>query len=73
VAGLADTDAALVEFGRELLTDHLVEPPTYARVLALFGETDLVSFVNLFAKHASDAALLIAFAQPLPADQDPLL
>lgn len=71
VAGLADADAALIEFGRELLTDHRVEPATYARVLALFGEADLVGFVNLFARHASDAALLIAFDQQLPAGREP--
>ncbi|HSG64750.1 MAG TPA: hypothetical protein VLD39_07110 [Gammaproteobacteria bacterium] len=73
VAALPDGDAALIEFGRQLLTDHRVEPSTYARLLALFGETNLVGFVNLFARHASDAALLIAFQQHLPAGQAPLL
>ena len=73
VNGLAEGDAALIEFGRELLTDHTVAPPTYARVLAVFGEADLVGFVNLFARHALDATLLIAFQQHLPAGQEPLL
>jgi len=73
VTGLAERDAALIQFGRELLTDHTVTPSTYASALALFGEADLVGFVNLFAKQASDAALLIAFQQHLPAGQPPLL
>jgi hypothetical protein len=70
---LAVIDAVLVAFGRELLADHLVDPSTYARALEQFGEADLVGFVNLFARHASDAALLIAFDQHLPSGQAPLL
>ena len=73
VTGLAETDAALIEFGRELLTVHTVSPSTYARVLEIFGEIDLVGFVNVMAKSASDSALLIAFQQQLPAGQEPLL
>ena len=73
VTGLAEKDAVLIEFGRELLTVHNVRPQTYARMLELFGETDLVGFVNLMAKMASDSALLIAFQQHLPAGQEPLL
>jgi len=73
VTGLAEKDAVLIAFGRELLTVHNVRPQTYARMLELFGETDLVGFVNLMAKMASDSALLIAFQQHLPAGQEPLL
>ncbi len=73
VAPLAEENAVLIQFGRELLTGHMVTTPTYARALELFGETDLVGFVNLFAKQASDATLLIAFEQHLPANQEPLL
>lgn len=73
VTSLAEKDATLIEFGRELLADHTVSAPTYARALVFFGETDLVGFVNLLAKQASDAALLIAFQQHLPAGREPLL
>ena len=73
VTGLAEADAALIEFGRELLSAHTVSPSTYARVLEVFGEIDLVGFVNVMAKSASDSALLIAFQQHLPASQEPLL
>jgi 4-carboxymuconolactone decarboxylase len=73
VDGLAEDDAALIEFGRELLTDHNVAPATYARMLELFGENDLIDFVNVMARSASDAALLIAFQQHLPEGQEPLL
>ncbi len=73
VDGLAEDDAALIEFGRELLTDHNVAPETYTRMLERFGETDLVGFVNVMAGSASDAALLIAFQQHLPEGQESLL
>jgi hypothetical protein len=73
VNDLTEADAALIEFGRELLTAHTVSPSTYARVLELFSEIDLVGFVNVMAKSASDSTLLIAFQQQLPAGQEPLL
>lgn len=73
VTSLDEEDAALIEFGREVLTEHNVSPPTYARALELFGETNLVGLVNVMAKAASDAALFIAFQQHLPADQEPTL
>jgi hypothetical protein len=73
VSDINEKDAALIEFGREVLTAHTVRPSTYARMLELFGEPDLVGFVNVMAKHASDSTLLIAFQQQLPAGQEPLL
>jgi len=73
LTGLADEDAALIELGRELLGEHTVSAPTYARALGIFGETDLVDFVELMAQHARDATLLIAFQQLLPAGQESLL
>ena len=49
------------------------EAPTYAHALRIFGESDLVDFIELMAQHAHDATLLIAFQQQLPAGQEPLL
>ncbi|MGI9258016.1 MAG: hypothetical protein ACR2QQ_04205, partial [Gammaproteobacteria bacterium] len=73
VESLADEDAALIELGREVLGDHTVSPPTYARALEIFGETNLVGLVNVMAKTAFDAAVYIAFHQHLPAGQEPTL
>jgi hypothetical protein len=61
--GLADKDAILIDFGRELFRKHNVSPETYARALKAFGERDLVDLVGLMAQRSSDAALLIAFDQ----------
>jgi alkylhydroperoxidase family enzyme len=71
--GLADADAALVQFGRELFSAHHVSAGTYARALKIFGERDLVDLVNVMAQHAGDALLLAAFDQQLPAGQQPRL
>ena len=74
VAGLGDKEAALIEFGRQLFGPHTVTPETYASALeAVGGSTNLVDLVDLMAQHVSDATLLIAFDQHLPAGVEPLL
>ena len=62
-AGLGDKEAVIIQFGRELFGRHYVSAETYARALQIFGERDLVDFVNLMAQHADDATMLIAFDQ----------
>ncbi len=73
VADIDEKDAALIAFGRELFGNNTVSAATYARALALFGQTDLVDLVESMAQHARDAIVLIAFQQQLPAGQDALL
>ena len=74
VTGLSDEEAAVISFGRELLGPHTVSPETYASALeAVGGTTNLVDLVDLMAQHVSDATLLIAFDQHLPAGLEPLL
>ena len=46
VTGLPEKEAVLIEFGRELFAEHNVSSQTYARALEIFGERDLVDFVN---------------------------
>ena len=72
-AGQAEKEAAIIEFGRELLGQHNVSAETYARALKIFGETDLVDFVTLIAQHSRDDVVLIGFDQHLPAGQKLLL
>jgi 4-carboxymuconolactone decarboxylase len=73
VAGLAEKDAGLIEFGRELFGKHYVSSGTYSRAVKLFGERDLVDLVDVMAQHSREAAFLAAFDQHLPAGQKPLL
>ena len=70
---VAQPEAALIQFGRELFGSHTVSTQTYAAALKMFGERDLVDFVGLMAQHSADAVMLAAFDQQLPAGQKPLL
>jgi 4-carboxymuconolactone decarboxylase len=72
-AGVPEHEAILIEFGRELFGRHNVSAELYARALKAFGERDLVDLVSLMAQSATEAALLAAFDQHLPAGQKPLL
>jgi alkylhydroperoxidase family enzyme len=71
--GVAEQDAALIQFGRELFAAHNVSTQTYATALKIFGERDLVDVVALMAQQSADAVMLAAFDQRLPAGQMPLL
>lgn len=73
LAGVGESDAALIAFGRELFGDHNVSAETYARAERAFGVQDLVDIVGLMGAHAADAAVLAAFDQHLPAGVEPLL
>jgi 4-carboxymuconolactone decarboxylase len=64
--GLAEAEAALIDFGRELFGTHRVTPQTYARVAVLFERRMLVDLVNLMGMYAATAAMLIAFDAQLP-------
>jgi hypothetical protein len=70
--GLAEKDASLIELGREIFAKHYVATPTYARVVKAFGERDLVDLVAIMGQHASEATMLAAFDQHLPAGRAPL-
>lgn len=73
LTGLGEKEAAIIQCGRELFGKHMVTAETYARALRIFGETDLVDLVDLMAQHSSNATLLTAFDQHLPAGQKALL
>ena len=70
---LADNDATLVAFARELFGDHNVQADTYARAKRAFSETTLVDIVALMGAHAADAVMFAGFDQQLPEGVDPLL
>jgi 4-carboxymuconolactone decarboxylase len=71
--GLDETDAAVIELGRELFRDHKVRSETFARVKALFGPHKLIELVMLMGNYAGTAALLAAVDMQLHAGQKPLL
>jgi 4-carboxymuconolactone decarboxylase len=71
-AGLSETDAAIIEFGRQALRDHRVTPAAFARIKALFTPHQLVDLVLLMGNYAGTALLLTAFDMQV-AEGKPLL
>ena len=71
--GLAEKDSGIIEFGREIFSKHVVAATTYARVVKVFGERDLVDLVAVMGQHASEATVLAAFDQHLPVGLAPSL
>jgi 4-carboxymuconolactone decarboxylase len=72
-AGLDETEATVIELGRQLFRDHKVTPELFAKAKALFGPHKLVDLVLLMGNYAGTAALLAAFDMQLPAGRKPLL
>src|SRR6476661_1245586 len=72
-AGLDETDATVIELGRQIFRDHKVTPETFAKAKALFGPAKLVELVMLMGNYAGTAALLTAFDMQLHAGKKPLL
>jgi 4-carboxymuconolactone decarboxylase len=72
-AGLDETEATVIELGRQLFRDHKVTPQLFAKAKSLFGPHKLVDLVLLMGNYAGTAALLAAFDMQLPAGQKPLL
>lgn len=73
LAGLPETEAAIIQLGREMFADRRVKPETFARALALLGRRTLVDVVSLMGSYAGTAALLCAFDMQVPSGKKPLL
>jgi 4-carboxymuconolactone decarboxylase len=73
IAGLDETDATVIELGRQIFRDHKVTPETFAKVKTLFGPNKLVELVMLMGNYAGTAALLTAVDMQLHPGQKPLL
>jgi 4-carboxymuconolactone decarboxylase len=73
LAKLPETEAAIVQFGREMFGKRKVSSKTFARALAVFGSKQLVNLVALMANYAATAAKLCAFSNQLAPGQKPLL
>jgi 4-carboxymuconolactone decarboxylase len=72
-AGLDETDAVVIELGRQLWRNHKVTPETFAKLKALFGPNKLVDLVLLMGNYAGTAALLTAVDMQLHEGKKPLL
>lgn len=70
--GLSEIDAAIVEFGRQVVGKHKVTSEAFARLKALFAPSKLVDLVLLMGNYAGTAILLAAFDMQVAAGR-PLL
>ncbi|MBX9846890.1 MAG: hypothetical protein K2Z80_34285 [Xanthobacteraceae bacterium] len=71
--GLHETDALIIELGRQLWRDHKVKSETFAKLRAIFGPNSLVELVMLMGNYAGTAALLTAVDMQLHAGKKPQL
>jgi 4-carboxymuconolactone decarboxylase len=71
--GLDESDAIVIELGRQIWRDHKVKSETFARLKALFGSQKLIELVMLMGNYAGTAALLAAVDMQLHPGQKPML
>jgi 4-carboxymuconolactone decarboxylase len=71
--GLDETDALVIELGRQLWRDHKVKSETFAKLKTVFGPQKLIELVMLMGNYAGTAALLAAVDMQLHPGQKPLL
>jgi 4-carboxymuconolactone decarboxylase len=71
-AGLSELDAAIIEFGRQVVGKHKVTSEAFARLKALFAPHQLVDLALLMGDYAGTAILLAAMDMQVP-EGKPLL
>jgi len=72
-AGLDETDATVIELGRQIWRDHKVSSETFATAKALFGPSKLIELIMLMGNYAGTAALLTAVDMQLHPGKKPIL
>ncbi|MBI4463305.1 MAG: hypothetical protein HY647_01250 [Acidobacteria bacterium] len=73
VMGLGEKEASIIQVGREVFGKHFVSSETYAHLVKLFGEKNVVDLAGLMGNWAGEAVILTVFDQQLPPGQKPLL
>lgn len=73
IAGMGETEALIITFGRELFRDRHLRSETFARAVAIFGRTGVLDLAALMGNYAMTALILTAFDQQVHLDRQPLL
>jgi 4-carboxymuconolactone decarboxylase len=71
--GLPESDAVIVQLGREMFGERRVATDTFSRASKLFGPKTLVNLVALMGNYSATAATLAVFDMQLRSGQKPLL
>jgi 4-carboxymuconolactone decarboxylase len=64
--GLAEKDALVIRFGRELFRERRVRPETFAKAVETFGRRGTVELIGVMGDYAMVAMMLQAVDQQLP-------
>ncbi len=73
VDGLDETEAVVIQFGRQMFREHKVASELFARAREIFGEQKLIDLIANMGSYAATAAMLAAVDMQLPPDEEPLL
>ena len=63
LATLGETEAVIVQLGRDSITGHKVASETFARAVKLFGHQGVVNILSLMGDYAATTILLNAADQ----------
>jgi len=69
VEGLPETEAVIIQLGRQIFEKKKVDSETFAHALKIFGPKQLVELVALMGTYSSTAVLLNAFDMQLDSQQ----
>jgi len=72
LTGLNEQDAAVIRFGRQLLTDKKVDSATFAKVVELFGQRGAMDIVAVMNTYAVSGFYAIAVDERPPAGRPAL-
>jgi 4-carboxymuconolactone decarboxylase len=73
VAGLSEKDATVIQMGRELMRQHRLTPPLFAKSVELFGRQGTLELVTTIGDYVMAGMILTAVDQQLPPERKPLL
>jgi len=71
--GMAEDEEVLYDFVTELLQNHSVSDPTYARAMAKFGEKAVLDTIGLMGHYSLIAMVLNTARTPVPPGGPPRL
>lgn len=73
VDGLDETEALVIEVGRQLFREHKLSSELFARARETFGEQKLIDLLANMGSYAATAILLAAVDMQVPLDEEILL
>ena len=66
LTGLDDSDAAVIRFGRQMLSDKKVDSATFAKVVQLFGQRGAMNLVAVMNTYAVSGFYALAVDEHMP-------